>query len=150
MFKSTFMAALGAVVALVALTSGPVHAQTIAPGGDARAIQDENRRAYGDRARPGRGTRPQPTAALTAEEVIAAAQTLADSAGLACQVSQASLLSVMSGESRVYEAACGVGPGYILIASTPPQTFDCVLLADAQARQRAAAAAAGSSERSVP
>lgn len=142
MFKSTFMAALGAVVALVALTGSPVQAQnTMAPGADGRAIQDQNRRTFGDRRQPNRSNRAE-AAAPTAEETLAAAQTLTASAGLACQVSQANLLSVVSGESRVYEAACAVGPGYILIASTPPQTFDCVLLADAQARQRAAAAGA--------
>jgi hypothetical protein len=49
----------------------------------------------------------------------------------------------MSGDARVYEAACAAGPGYLLIASTPPQTFDCILLAATQARLKAAAAASG-------
>ena len=94
MFKSKFIATLGAAVTLALLTSGAVHAQTIAPGGDVRAIEDQNSRAHGDRARPGRGTRPKPPATLTAEEIMAAAQVEATAAGSACQVTSATLLGV--------------------------------------------------------
>ena len=129
MFKSTFMAALGAVVALVALTGSPVQAQnTMAPGADGRAIQDQNRRTFGDRRQPNRSNRAE-AAAPTAEEIIAAAQIQATAAGAACQVTSANLLGVTPEQIPMYEAACATGPGYILIASTPPQAVDCVLLA---------------------
>ena len=132
MFKSTFMAALGVVVALVALVDlpgSPAQAQSTMRGGaDLRAIEERNRRAYGDRRQPNRPNRAE-AAAPTAEEIIAAAQIQATAAGAACQVTSANLLGVTPEQIPMYEAACATGPGYILIASTPPQAVDCVLLA---------------------
>ncbi len=133
MFKPSLFAALGAAIALAAVAAPPAHAQRAA-----QAAQDRQEREEGERSR--RRNAPPPVA--TPEESLAAAQAIITTAGLGCQATQATLLPVVSGEARVYEAACATGPGYILIASTPPQTFDCVLLADAQARLRAAAAAA--------
>ncbi len=145
MFKSPFFAALGAAVALVALTGAPARAQnTMAPGADSRAIQEQNDRTFGARARPGRASRPdartprdrQP-APPTPEETIAAAQAVATGAGVACQVTQANLLGVTGEQVPMYEAACATGPGYILAATTPPVTADCVLLAGQAALDRA-------------
>ena len=76
--------------------------------------------------------------APTPEQNVAAAQVVATAAGLSCQVTEATLLGKTDGENAdFYEAACATGPGYLLVASTPPQSFDCVLLA-AQAQQVAA------------
>ena len=77
--------------------------------------------------------------APTAEQNVAAAQVVATAAGLSCQVTEATLLGKTDGDNAdFYEAACATGPGYLLVASTPPQSFDCVLLA-AQARDNPAA-----------
>ena len=151
MFKSSLIAAIGTALVLAGIAAPSAQAQEgggygqaapTVPGDTQDAMNRQTDRSREEAGRQGRRNRNSQPAAPTPEELNAAAQTVATSAGLACQVSQANLLPVMSGESRVYEAACAVGPGYILIASTPPQTFDCVLLADAQARLRAAAAGA--------
>lgn len=136
MSNKTFIATIGLAVALAASLAGPVHAQnTMAPGADARAVTEQNERAYGEQATPGRirpsnrRNRNPPPVPPTPEEVVAAAQTHVTAAGMDCQVTQANLLPVVSGEARVYEAACAVGPGYIVLATTPPQAFDCTILA---------------------
>jgi hypothetical protein len=72
------------------------------------------------------------TPATAAEaQAIAAAQAIATSANVSCEVTEATLLGQTRTRDRArsYEAACAAGPGYILIATTPPQAIDCVLLA---------------------
>ena len=76
-----------------------------------------------------RQQRPAATVAATPEEVRAAAQAQATAAGLTCQVTEAANPGVTAEQVKIYEAACTVGPGYVLIASTPPQSFDCLELA---------------------
>jgi len=62
------------------------------------------------------------------QETVAAAQAALTAAGKTCIVTEAALISLSeTGDS--FEAVCQTGPGYALIASTPPQTFDCVILA---------------------
>src|SRR5690606_20487532 len=73
----------------------------------------------------------------TPEENRAAAQALAAAASVACQVTEAQHLGVIGEQIPVYEAACAAGPGYLLIASTPPQANDCVVLAGSAATLRA-------------
>ncbi|RZJ05167.1 MAG: hypothetical protein EON89_04955 [Brevundimonas sp.] len=48
---------------------------------------------------------------------------------MTCQVTEAVNPGVTAEQAKIYEAACAAGPGYILIASTPPQSFDCLELA---------------------
>ncbi|MDP3405614.1 MAG: hypothetical protein Q8S03_13040 [Brevundimonas sp.] len=141
MFKSSYIAAIGAAVALAGFGVVPAAAQTETAPRSSEAQPTAESSTTGRIRRQNRNSRPTAPAAPTAEENLAAAQTLAASAGLTCQATEASLLPLVSGESRVYEAACATGPGYILIASTPPQSFDCILLAATQARLAAAAAA---------
>lgn len=147
MFKPPFLAALGFAVAVSAFSAQPALAQ-LTPE-EARAQQsvdvpsqevEETSRGRTSRRGDSRITQRTPRAP-TAEENLAAAQGLATAAGLTCQATEANLLPLVSGDSKVYEAACATGPGYILIASTPPQGFDCVLLAATQARLQSAAAA---------
>lgn len=76
-----------------------------------------NRSQYDRRNRP-----------LTPEQSIEAAQAVATAAGLSCQVTEANRVGFTDENHPLYEAACATGPGYILIGSTPPQTFDCVEL----------------------
>jgi len=87
---------------------------------EAERVQNQtgrNRSEYGRRDR-----------APTPEQVLEAAKGLVTTASLACEVTQANLVGMNDDKQAVYEAACATGPGYILIASTPPQTFDCIEL----------------------
>ncbi len=90
-----------------------------APQNRAGSVRDLSRRRQ-----PREAAAP---AAPTPEEIVAAAQAVATSAGNACQVSAASLLG-QTETGALYEATCATGPGHIFIASTPPQVFDCVQL----------------------
>lgn len=78
---------------------------------------------------PRRQERQQAPTPPTPEENIAAAQAIATSASVSCQVSGANFLGLAPDGARSYEATCATGPGYILMASTPPVAADCVLLA---------------------
>jgi len=75
-----------------------------------------------------RGRHPSP------EQVAESAQAAAVAAGLSCQVSESALLGTTNDNNELYEVACAGGAGYILTTATPPQTFDCLMLA-AQAEQ---------------
>lgn len=88
--------------------------------------QDDEQQRNRNRNRSLRPAAPTPP---TPEEAKAAAQAQAAAAGSTCQVSEASMLGVNAEQQPMYEAACAAGPGYILIASTPPQAVDCVILA---------------------
>lgn len=137
MFKMSLVAGIGAVILLSGMSASPASSQ-VGPGSadaGAQAIQEQNDRAYGDRATT-RGSRPNPRntrqrqrAAPTPEENIAAAQAIAASAAVSCQVIQANYLGETAEGAKSYEAACAAGPGYIVLSTTPPQAIDCVLLA---------------------
>lgn len=92
-------------------------------------------RSTGRIARSNRQNRPE---APTPEANMAAAQASATAAGLSCQVTEATLLGNTPEGPALYEAACATGPGYLITASTPPQTIDCIIVAAAAARQAAA------------
>ncbi len=95
-----------------------------------------------ERAQHSRTAAPTPP---TPEENKVAAQAVAVAAGLTCQVSDANRLGVNTEQQVLFEVACADGPGYILQASTPPQTYNCMeLLGQAfRARQRDPAADVG-------
>lgn len=59
--------------------------------------------------------------------VLAAAQEQAAASGTECQVQEA-VARGQIGDAPVFEASCATGPGYLFVASTPPQALDCVLL----------------------
>jgi len=83
----------------------------------------------GDRRRTDRrGRQPSP------EQIARSAQAAATAAGLSCQVGESALLGTTNDNNELYEVACVDGAGYILTTATPPQTFDCLMLA-AQAEQ---------------
>jgi len=96
---------------------------------------NEERRQIERRRRAARGEAIAPTAATPAQ-ILAAAQGVATSAGLDCRVTEASHPGVDAHEAPIYEAACAEGPGYLLIASTPTQSFNCFELAGAAAMAR--------------
>lgn len=87
-----------------------------------------------------RGVRANTTApanAPTAAENLAAAQTQLATLGKSCQMTEAALLGRDPQQQAIYEAACDGGPGYIIIASTPPLAVDCFELAGTAATARA-------------
>lgn len=134
--------------ALALVAAQPVLAQDATPPNPSSGGQTESDRASdairGERVLPGRiggdrsvrgqrnARQQRPAAApaaATPEEIKAAAQAQATAAGLTCQVTEAANPGVTAEQVKIYEAACATGPGYILIASTPPQSFDCLELA---------------------
>ncbi len=128
-------AALGALV-LASAGAAPVLAQTAPPAGSAAANEagrpDQARGTRGPRGRQNRDASPTPGP----EEVRAAAQAQIAAAGLACQVTEAVSPGETAEQTPLYEAACADAPGYILIASSPPQAFNCLELAGSAAATR--------------
>ena len=60
---------------------------------------------------------------------LANAQAAVTGARATCQVTEAKLLGKTSEGASIYEATCQTGPGYLLIASTPPQAVSCIVAA---------------------
>ena len=164
MFHRNLLSLAGGALALALIAAQPVLAQdppqTPDPGG-----RSESDRAGGvirgegvlpgrigggrrDRGAEGRQTRERPAApapVATPEEIKAAAQAQLIAAGVSCQVSEAAQPGINAEQQLIYEAACADGPGFILIASTPVQAFNCLELAGtaATARMRDPAADVG-------
>ena len=133
MFMKTLAAISGAALMAMAMAA-PASAQDPNNSGTGygAANPDAPVTAPANRATPTRTPRrqqQQAPAAPTPEEIVAAAQAVAASASVSCQVTQANFLGLAPDGAKSYEAACATGPGYILMASTPPQAVDCVLLA---------------------
>lgn len=97
--------------------------------------REEERRMAERRRRVERGEMIAPDNAGPAQ-IMYAAQSVATSAGLDCQVIAAAHPGVDAQESPIYEAACTEGQGYLLIASAPPQSIGCFELAGAAAAAR--------------
>lgn len=136
MFHKQLLALIGGAMALALLTQ-PVLAQDV-PSPDGSNEAGERvlpGRVGGDRndRRRERGRtnqrRERAPASPTPEENRAAAQALLTAAGVGCQVTEATLLGVTAEQHSTYEAACVEGPGFLAVASTPPQTFNCLELA---------------------
>ncbi len=104
--------------------SGTVSGERVLPG---RIGGDRNDR-NAQRRRGRQQNQPAAPAAQTPEQILAAAQAQAQAAGLDCQVTEATNPGLI-GEAQVYEVACASAPGYILVASTPPQASNCLELA---------------------
>ncbi len=132
MFKSVLVVAFAvATLANPALAHPPAPTQTQGGSGfrndrgDLERMQQNMRQLSERTAR----TENEIAAAPTPEEAVVAAQALATGAGLPCQVTQATFRGRAAEDAYAYEAACAAGPGYILVASTPPVVMDCVVLA---------------------
>lgn len=87
-------------------------------------MEEENRRRNRDR---------QPSA----EQVARAAQAAITSANVSCRVTESKFLGKTDANKDLYEVACDGGVGYIVQASTPPETFNCLLLGAQADRVRA-------------
>ncbi|WP_332660775.1 hypothetical protein [Brevundimonas sp.] len=97
--------------------------------------REEERRQAERRRRALRGEAIAPITNNPAQ-IRAAAQSVASAAGLDCQVTAASHPGVDANEAPIYEAACAEGQGYLLIASTPAQSFGCFELEGSAALAR--------------
>lgn len=120
--------------------SGVIRGEQVLPGriGGDRADRDQQARQQETRSSR-RASRPRAAAApaATPEENLAAAQAQLQALGLPCQMTEASLLGRDPQQNPIYEAVCDSGPGYIIIASTPPLAIDCFELAGTAATARA-------------
>ena len=119
--------------------SGVIRGEQVLPGriGGDRSDRETEYRTGGVRGarRPARG---QPAAAApSAEAILAEAQNQMTASGKTCQVSEAVMLGRDAQQQSIYEAACSGGPGYIVVASTPPLAVDCLELAGTAATSRA-------------
>ncbi|WP_309629630.1 hypothetical protein [Brevundimonas sp.] len=134
------LAAVGGAAIMAMAVAAPASAQdgqsgttTVTPDSMMTTVRGEaTTRAPSGQDNRGRNrerTRNQPPAPPTPEENIAAAQAIAAAASVPCQVSLANFLGLTPDGAKSYEAVCATGPGYILMATTPPTTADCVLLA---------------------
>lgn len=121
-------AATGPALAQYTPQPGSAATNPTRPGDDAQEAGPESNRATRTRDPRGRRNRGQ-AARPSAEEVKTAVQTQLTAAGVVCEVTEASLLGVNAEQQSLYEAACGTGPGYLALASTPPQVFNCLELA---------------------
>lgn len=79
-------------------------------------------------ARSPRRARDQAPPRMTPEQTVSLAQSIATSAGTACQVTDAKFLGQDAERVQYLEATCASGPGYILASAEPPRALDCVLL----------------------
>lgn len=154
MFHKTMLGLMGGAFALALAVAQPALAQ------DRPGERSESDRASGtisgERVLPGRiggdrdrssqrstrgsrnARRPDaPAAVPTPAENIEAAQAQMTASGKTCQVSEAVLLGKDPQQQSIYEAACSDGPGYIVVASTPPLAVDCLELAGTAATARA-------------
>jgi hypothetical protein len=86
-----------------------------------------------------RGRRAQAEAAKVDPAAIKAeVEAVFASSSTTCTVTEAKLLGVSAEQQKIYEASCAAAPGYIVVASTPPQIVDCIVL-DSQAQTARAA-----------
>lgn len=115
--------------------SGIITGERVLPG---RIGGDQQDRRDRRQPRERRQAQPAPPTPATPEELKAQAQEQATAAGLTCQVTEAINPGVNAEQQKVYEAACASDNGYILIASTPPQAFNCLELAGTAATARRA------------
>lgn len=149
MFHRNLLSLTGGAFALALVTTQPAFAQDGAgnaypagsPASDraAETVRDQDTQPVrSDRASVSRAGRQRPAAVavVTPEQIKAAAQAQLLAASVTCQVSEATQPGINAEQQLIYEAACAGGPGYILIASTPAQAFNCLELAGTAATAR--------------
>ena len=128
-----FSRALGIAAGLAIMTLSPSFAAAQQSTGN-----PQNEQVQGERAQPGRiagsrasqrRQRPQPAPAAPDPAVIKAeVEAVLAAASVTCQVTDSKFMGSTAEQVKLYETACATGPGYILVASTPPQAVDCVVL----------------------
>jgi hypothetical protein len=136
-----FSRALGIAASLAVMTLSPALAvaqerppETPGSPTDPRATSTsrETPTRMRQQQRPTRQAAPDPAAVKAEAEAILAA------GSQSCSVGDSKLLGLSPEQIKIYEVTCTGAPGYILVASTPPQIVDCVIL-DSQAQAARAA-----------
>lgn len=129
------LASASAAETLATSASGPIAA-TSAPQSRPSTVQSNQSQVRpGDNNRDRRRRPPAPNP----EQIRQQAQAAATAAGLSCQATEAAALGVTPDTgAAMFEVACATGPGYIVVNSTPPQTYDCVELLGAAEQARLA------------
>lgn len=122
MFNRVLLAVLAAVFT-VSLGIAPALAQTTPARPPARETDMNGRPVQSDPQRGRRNARPPSPA-----QNKTAAEGLLTATSTTCQVGEVTLRGQIA-DGAVYEVSCAIGPGYVLIGSTPPQAVDCVILA---------------------
>lgn len=137
-----FSRALGIAASLAVATLSPTLAfAQDSNGADSTRTGDERVRT--ERAQPGRlnrqqRQRPQAPAPVDPAVIKAEVEAVFATGSTSCQVTDAKMLGQTAEQVKIYEAACAGAPGYIVVASTPPQFADCLVLANQAADARAA------------
>ena len=122
---------LGAFAALFLVAALPTHSYAQSDRREEDRVQNTDRAERDSRNRSltqRRERRPPPPRELPPEEIIAEAQVQVTAAGLPCQITEAVNPGTTDSGAARYEVACAQGPGYIVDASTPPTTYDCIEL----------------------
>ncbi|HEY1073353.1 hypothetical protein [Brevundimonas sp.] len=137
-----FSRAMGIAAGLAVMTLSPALAFAQESGGaNAARSGDENVRT--ERVQPSRlarqqRQRPQAPAPVDPAVIKAEVEAVFATGSTPCQVTEAKMLGVTAEQVKIYEATCVGAPGYIVVASTPPQFADCLVLANQAADARAA------------
>lgn len=159
MFK-TPLAALCSAALICAGTASTGFAQTAPSGGSTvrgsstatqtqqdRESSRSNRDAAENQGRSRSSRRQRQAAPADPAVVMAEAQAVLTAAGNSCVPTEATSMGQDEHRQKIYEVVCaaGTGPGYIMVAKTPPaapELIDCVHLASQAERALAANPAA--------
>lgn len=127
-----FSRVLGVATGLAIMTLSPSLAVAKQQSGSEREqVQGERAQAgrvAGSRASQRRQRQQAAPAAPDPAVVKAEVEAVLASASVTCQVTDSKFMGSTAEQVKLYETACATGPGYILVASTPPQAVDCVVL----------------------
>ena len=122
------------VTALALSAAGPALAQIengIPPNElNAGYIMEAEREVLRNMQRLNAQTRREPPA-----QSLVNAQAAVTAAGADCQVAEAQQLGRTAENASIYEAVCQTGPGYLVIASSPPQAVSCLVAARASEQE---------------
>lgn len=128
MLKSVTMGLAAACLLLVEPASAQTAQQQQNDQGQPQVSDGQGGRASRTR------NREQARNIVTPEQARERAQAAIGTAGVQCQITEAKHLGQDANRNQGYEVVCSEGPGYIVIAATPPIIEDCLVrkaLADA-------------------
>lgn len=150
--------AFGVAASLAVMTLSPTITIAQDQPADPRTGND---RATSEQVMPGRiggdrndrrqqRERQQATAVVDPAVIKTEVEAVLAAGSTACEVTEARLLGQSPEQIKIYEAACAGAPGYIVVASTPPQIVDCVILAHSASAAAPAPAAPAAAAAAPP
>jgi hypothetical protein len=141
-----FSRVLGIAASLTLMTLSPAVALAQETGAD--TARPANDRVQGERVMPGRiggdrnerrqARQRQQEAAPDPAVIKAEVEAIFTAHSTPCQVTEAKLLGATAEQVKIYEASCAAAPGFMVVASTPPQIVDCLILDNSAKEARAA------------